>query len=106
MPRYMLKVRYSVEGINGVRKEGGTAREAAARKLVESVGGKMLSFDYAFGDHDVYVICEAPSNAAMASAATMVSASGAATAETVVLLTPSEVDEAVKAQVEYRKPGA
>lgn len=106
MPRYLLKIRYSVEGINGVRKDGGTVREAAARKLIESVGGKMHSFDFAFGEHDLYAVCEAPSNAAVANAATMVSASGGATVETVVLLTPSEVDEAVRGSVEYTKPGA
>jgi uncharacterized protein with GYD domain len=102
----MLKIRYSVEGIGGVRKDGGSARAEVARKLIESVGGKMHSFDFAFGEYDAYALCEAPSNAAVAGAATIVSAAGGATIETVVLLTPSEVDEAVKAQADYRKPGA
>ena len=106
MPRYLLKIRYSVEGLNGVRKEGGTARAEVARKLLESVGGKLHSFDFAFGEYDAYGVCEAPSNAAVAGAATLVSAAGGATIETVVLLSPAEVDEAVRGKSDYRKPGA
>lgn len=106
MARYLLKIRYSVEGIGGVRKEGGTARAEVARKLIEGVGGKMLSFDFAFGEVDAYALIEAPSNSAVAGAATIVSSAGGATVETVTLISPAEMDEAVRGQAEYRKPGA
>ena len=105
MPRYLCKVRYSVEGINGVRKEGGTARAEVARKLFESFGATMHSFDFAFGEYDAYLVVEAPNNAAVAGAATIVSAAGGASIETVVLMSPAEIDEAVKVQADYRKPG-
>ena len=106
MPRYLWKIRYTADGLNGLRKEGGSARAEIARKLLESAGGKLHSYDFAFGDVDAYAVAEAPSNAAAAAAATTVSAAGGATVETVVLLSPAEVDEAVKAQTDYRKPGA
>ena len=50
MPKYLLQVSYTVDGIKGLRKEGGTARRAAAEQLVKSLGGTIESFYYAFGD--------------------------------------------------------
>jgi uncharacterized protein with GYD domain len=101
----MLKIKYSVPGIQGVRKDGGSARVEVARKLVESVGGTMHSFDFAFGEYDAYAILEAPSNAAVAGAATTVGAAGGASIETVVLMTGDEIDQAVRAEAAYRAPG-
>jgi uncharacterized protein with GYD domain len=106
MPRYLLKIKYSVDGIAGVRKDGGSARAAVASKLLETVGGRLETFDFAFGDVDAYAVVEAPSNAAVAGAVTVVSAAGGATVETVVLITPAEMDEAVRGKAEYTKPGA
>lgn len=106
MPKYLWKVRYSVEGLNGVMKEGGSARVRAATKLVESLGGTVECFYYAFGKEDAFVIAELPSAAACAAAAMTVGAAGGAALETVALLTAQEVDEATKAKAEYRKPGA
>jgi uncharacterized protein with GYD domain len=106
MSRYLLKIKYTVDGINGVRKDGGTARVEVARKLVESVGGTLASFDFAFGDVDAYMVIEAPNNASVAGASSIVGAAGGASVETVALLTGTEMDQAMKAQAEYRKPGA
>jgi uncharacterized protein with GYD domain len=106
MPRYLLKVKYSVQGLQGVRKEGGTARVEVARKLIEGVGGKLNSFDFAFGEYDAYAVIEAPSNAAVAGAATIVGAAGGASVETVTLMTGAEIDEAVRAEAAYRAPGS
>ena len=105
MPKYLWKVRYSVEGLNGVKKEGGTARVAAATKLVESVGGTVESFYFAFGGHDAYVIADMPSAVACAAGAITVGAAGGAALETISLLSAAEIDEATKATTEYRKPG-
>ncbi|HEY8740971.1 MAG TPA: GYD domain-containing protein [Candidatus Dormibacteraeota bacterium] len=105
MPRYLLKIKYSVQGLNGVRKEGGTARAEVARKLIEGVGGKLETFDFAFGEYDAFAVIEAPSNAAVAGAATIVGAAGGASVETVALMTAAEIDEAVRTEVAYRAPG-
>ncbi len=105
MPKYLLKASLSPEGARGTMKEGGTARRAAAAKLVESVGGKVESFYYAFGDTDAYLIVDAPDNIAATALAMAVSSSGAVATETVVLITPEEVDRAAKMTVAYRPPG-
>jgi uncharacterized protein with GYD domain len=106
MPKYLLKVNYTLQGIQGVRKEGGSARRDVAAKLCESVGGKLESFNFAFGATDAVAVCDLPDNAAAANAATIVAAGGGATCETVPMLTPEEIDQAVKGSVEYRPPGS
>ena len=105
MPKYLLHANYVGEGIKGLLKEGGTSRRAVAEKAVQSLGGKLEAFYFAFGDTDAYVIVDVPDQASMAAIALTVSASGAVTIKTTVLLTPEEVDEAAKKTPSYRPPG-
>jgi uncharacterized protein with GYD domain len=103
--KYLLQANYVGEGIKGLLKEGGTSRRAAAEKAIKSLGGTVEAFYYAFGETDVYVIAELPDNVSMAALALTVSASGAVTAKTTVLMTPQEIDEAAKKTPSYRAPG-
>jgi uncharacterized protein with GYD domain len=105
MPKYLIKASYTPEGAGGVVKEGGTSRRDTIASLVQNLGGTMESFYFAFGDADAYVTCELPDNATAASVALAVNSSGAATVNTVVLMTPEEVDEATRKTVDYRAPG-
>ncbi len=79
---------------------------AAATELIESVGGKLESFYFAFGDTDVYCVADFPDNVSAVAAAEAVSAGGGATARTVVLLTAAEVDAAAAKSATYRPPGS
>jgi uncharacterized protein with GYD domain len=107
MAKYLLKVSYSAEGIKGVMKAGGTSRVTAVEKALAGVGGSIESFYFAFGNDDVYVIADVPSHAAAIAMAATVGSSGAISSyETVVLLTPAEVDEAMKVAVDYAPPGS
>ena len=51
---------------------------------------------FAFGGCDAYVVAELPDNSAAAAFSLAAGASGGATVETVVLLTPEEIDAASK----------
>jgi uncharacterized protein with GYD domain len=106
MPKFLLEVRYTREGLQGVVAKGGTARVEAGTAAVKSAGGKVEAFYFAFGETDVYLIADMPDNAAAAAVALTVGAAGGATVRTTPLLTPEEVDRATKAKVEYRPPGA
>lgn len=105
MPKYLLKASYNTEGVRGVMKEGGTKREAAARALVESLGGKVESFYFSHGDTDAIVICEFPDTAHALAGVMAVNASGLVTASTTPLITAAEVDAAAKLSGTYRAPG-
>ena len=105
MPKYLLQVSYTTDGVKGLRKEGGTSRRAAAEQLVKSLGGSVEVFYYAFGDNDAVTIVDMPDNASMSAACLAIAASGAVTGKTTVLISPEEVDAAVKKTPTYRAPG-
>ncbi len=106
MAKYMFRATYSQEGLKGVLKGGGSARRAAVTQSMQSVGGKLDAFYFAFGRDDALVIVDAPDNVSAAALALAVGASGSVSRlETVVLLTPEEVDQAAKKAVTYRAPG-
>ena len=105
MPKFLVQANYVGEGIKGLLKEGGTSRRATIEKLAQSMGGKVEAFYYAFGETDAFIIVDVPDNASMAAAALTASASGAVTVKTTVLMTPEEIDEAVKKAPSYRPPG-
>lgn len=106
MPKYMVHANYVGEGIKGLMKDGGSGRRAAVAKLLESVGGKLESIYYAFGDADVFVIADLPDNEAAMAISLITNASGAVAVRTTVLMTTEEVDAAVKRTPAYRPPGS
>jgi uncharacterized protein with GYD domain len=105
MAKYLLEINYTLDGLRGVRSEGGSARLAAATALVEGLSGTIESFNFAFGGTDAYVIVEMPDDVSAAAAAMAVSAGGGATARTVVLLSAAQLDAAAKKETTYRPPG-
>jgi uncharacterized protein with GYD domain len=105
MAKFLILADYTLEGVRGVQKAGGSARRDAVAAALETVGGKLESFHFAFGDHDAYVIAEVPDNTSAAAVALTVGASGGASTRTIVLLTPEEVDAAAKQSVDYTPPG-
>ncbi len=105
MPKYLLQVNYTLDGVKGVVAMGGSARKAAAQAAAESVGGTLDAFYFAFGDTDVFALADLPDNAAAGALALTVTAAGGATVRTVVLLTAEEIDAATKQEVQYTPPG-
>jgi uncharacterized protein with GYD domain len=105
MAKYMLEVNYTLEGVKGLKAEGGSARVAAATALVESVGGTVDAFYFALGGTDAYVIVDMPDTVSAAAAALAVNAGGGATTRTVALLTATEADAAAAKKTLYRPPG-
>jgi uncharacterized protein with GYD domain len=103
--KYLSHASYTQEGLKGLLKEGGTGRRKAIEKMLASVGGKVESFYYAFGETDLFMIADIPDNVTAAALSMIVNASGAATTKITVLLTPEEVDAAAKKTADYRPPG-
>lgn len=105
MPKYLIEVNYTLEGVKGLKTEGGSARVAAATALIESLGGTVESFHFAMGETDAYVITDMPDAVSAAAASLAVNAGGGATTRTVALITATEIDAAVGKNVLYRPPG-
>ena len=106
MPKYLLKIRYSGEGLEGVMRDGGTARRSVAQDLAKELGGSVESFYFAFGDDDAFAVADLPDNKAAAKLAMTVTASGRVSITTVPLITVDEVDEiSAQRRLEYTPPG-
>ena len=105
MAKYLIAASYTSEGAKGLLKDSGTKRREAADQAIKSAGGKMEAFYFAFGDKDAYVILDAPDHSTVAAATVTINASGAVHAKTIVLLSPEEIDQAIKKTTKYRAPG-
>jgi uncharacterized protein with GYD domain len=105
MPKYLIHASYTAEGAKGLLKDGGSKRRQAAEAALKSAGGTLEAFYFAFGDHDAVIIVDAPDHTAIAAASVAINASGAVTTKTTVLLTPEEIDQAVKRAISYTPPG-
>lgn len=105
MAKFLITASYTSEGVKGVQSKGGSARRDAVKQTVETLGGSLESFYFAFGDEDAYVVADLPGNEAAAAVALAVNAAGGAAAKTTVLLTPEEIDSAAQQSVSYQPPG-
>jgi len=76
MPFYMFQARYTAAAIKAM-VDNPQDREAAARPLIEAVGGKLHHLFFCFGADDVVALIEAPNDEAMAAGTMAVGASGA-----------------------------
>jgi uncharacterized protein with GYD domain len=108
MPLYLTKFSYTQETWARLI-DNPEDRRKAAEEYIESVGGKLHGFWYAFGQNDGYNLWEAPDNVSMAAVALAITGGGALSSyETTVLLTVEETIDALRKarEVGYRAPGA
>jgi len=108
MPLYLTRFSYTPETWAKLVKNP-EDRRAAAKQYIESVGGTLHGFWYAFGDHDGYNLWEAPDNVSMAATAIAISAGGALSSlHTTTLLTVEETVAALQkaGEIKYWPPGA
>ena len=108
MPLYLTRFSYTPETWARLIANPEDRRKAA-RSYIESVGGTLHGFWYAFGDHDGHTLWEAPDNVSIAAVALAITGGGAVTDfETTVLLTVEETMEALRKaqQIQYQAPGA
>jgi uncharacterized protein with GYD domain len=105
MPKYLIHASYTAEGARGLLKSGGTARRRAVEELLAPLGGKLEAFYFTFGDEDAILIIDLPDHVAASAIGLAVSASGSMRTRSTVLITPEEVDEAIKRPVKFHPPG-
>ncbi len=107
MPLYLTRFSYTPETWSRLASNPENRRDAA-RRYIESVGGKLHGFWYAFGAFDGYNLWEAPDNVSMAAVAIALGGGGALSkCETTPLITVEETLEALGRvrSVGYQKPG-
>ena len=105
MSKFLVRARYTAEGIKGLVSDSGSGRRADVQVAVKSLGGKVEAFYYVFGDDDAVMIVDLPNNVAAAALALSTSGSGAVRIRTTPLLTVEDVDQALEMKPQYRAPG-
>jgi len=105
MAKYLLKGNYVGDGIKGLMADGGSKRREAASAAIQSVGGTLDCLYYAFGDTDLFGICDFPDDASATALSLAVNSTGAVTVSLTPLMTPEDVDAAVAKSPSYRPPG-
>ena len=105
MQKYLFQASYTDTGLKGLLEESGTHRQKAVEQTIRNLGGTMEAFYYAFGETDVFVIANLPDNVSASSFSLVTNSAGTAKVRTTVLLTPDQIDQATKKEVEYRPPG-
>ena len=107
MPRYLVQASYSTTGIQALVRNPQN-REEAVRPIIEAAGGRLESFDYAFGEYDIVVIADMPDNTSMAAISMAVSSAGGVSSfKTTPLISMDEAVEAMRlaGRAGYRPPG-
>lgn len=105
MPKYLYQASYTVDGVRGLLKEGGSSRRANLDQVIKGVGGAIEALYFAFGDDDIIVIVDLPDEATAAALSLTIRATGAVNLKTTLLITPATIDEASKKSIAYRPPG-
>src|SRR5262249_44229762 len=103
---YLIQVAYTAEAGKALVKKPQN-REDAARKAIESVGGKLHAFYFCFGEYDAVLIVEAPTNVSAAAVALTTTSAGLLSKfHTTTLMTTAEGMEAMKLaqKVAYTPP--
>jgi uncharacterized protein with GYD domain len=96
MPYYLQQVAYSIEGWNALLKKP-QDRIEAVRPAIEKLGGKIENAFFTFGDYDVVLIVQMPTNVDVTAIAMAFAAGGACkSVKTTPLLTIDEAVEAMK----------
>ncbi|TDC38359.1 GYD domain-containing protein [Micromonospora sp. 15K316] len=106
MAKFLLWSTFTLDGIKGLMKDGGSKRAEVATKAIEDLGGRVESLSFGLGEYDTYVVCELPDHKTAAALAIAIRAAGGVDTRVTPLLTPEEVDEATRQQLKYQAPGA
>jgi uncharacterized protein with GYD domain len=108
MATFMVQASYTSPAWNKLVQRPENRMEAL-RPVVEKLGGEIIAWYYAFGDYDVVVLFDVPSNVNAAAFSMAIAGSGAVRDfKTTILMTPDEgFDALLLAQgAGYRPPGA
>jgi uncharacterized protein with GYD domain len=105
MRKYLFSGTYTPKGLKGLIEEGGSSRIEAAKKSLASMGGTLETFYYALGEKDFYIIVNLPDDATAVAVTMAGCISETFSIKSTVLLTPAEMDEAVKKRPNFRPPG-
>ncbi len=105
MSKYLIRARYTQQGLTGAIEEGFASRQSSVTALIEGAGATVEAFYFMYGQDDVLVILDGDEETAIAFSLAL-NQSGAVELSTVPLLTAEQMDAARTRLPDYRAPGA
>lgn len=105
MAKYLIAASYTAHGLRGLANDRASGRQKVISDALSALGGKLEAMYYAFGEYDVYIICDCPDNVSAAALSLAASGSGLVRTNTIPLLTVTEADAALTMRTNYRAPG-
>ncbi len=87
MPKYIILGQFTQKGIENIKDS--PKRLEDAKKLAESLGGKMVEFYYTMGRYDFVAVMKLPSSEAMMQALLITGSAGSVRTETLLAI-PAE----------------
>ena len=110
MPRFVIFFNLTAQTIDRFI-DNPSDRAAAVRAVIEPAGGKLISYDFIFGEDDGMVVFEVPDSRSAAAVSLAASSSGAFSRLRTHELIPAAdlpalLERAKSARQSYRPPGA
>ena len=109
MPKYLALFSYSEESMAAMIENLAAEREPAIRAVLESVGARLETFYWMFGEHDGIAVVEAPDSVTMAGVSAAISSTGTVHSETHELFSSADIrrilETAQRARANFTEPG-
>jgi uncharacterized protein with GYD domain len=102
--RYLFRAAFTVDGMQNLQKQSATAFKAGVAKVFDSVGGKLESWYFDYGDSTAYGFVDYPDEIAAATAQASVNAGGFARVTYRPVLSAEDADKALARSVATRPP--
>jgi uncharacterized protein with GYD domain len=97
--RYLFRAAFTVDGMKNLQKQSATGFKTGVAKFFESVGGKLESWYFDYGDSTAYGFVDYPDEIAAAAAQASVNAGGFARVTYRPVLSAEDADKALAKSV-------
>ena len=101
MAKYLFQITYTQTGFQETLGEGGSIWRDKIENSIRSLNGWLEAFYFSFGEVDMFVVVELPDNVSASAFSMIVSSGGAVSIKTTVLISPEEIDLAVKKSIDH-----
>ena len=102
--RYLFRATFTVDGVKNLQRQSATGFRAGVAKFFESVGGKLESWYFDYGNSTAYGFVDYPDEIAAATAQAAVNAGGFARVTYRPVLSVEDADKALARSVATRPP--
>jgi uncharacterized protein with GYD domain len=106
MPMFLATGPYTSAGVSGLASSGAVQRAAQLAAMAKGLGGRLEAMYFGLSESDTYIVLELPDTATATAIAKAVNAAGTGYCKMQPILTPQEMDDALKIDTRFAPPGS